>query len=88
MAVGAGLRPWARGGAAWDRQPWAGAAAGRATAAGRRASGAAGERDGGDVGRRHAGGGGQNGSTGAGVERACGERNRKEEERHGGGYFE
>jgi hypothetical protein len=24
--MGAGLRPWARGGAAWDRQPWAGAA--------------------------------------------------------------
>jgi hypothetical protein len=27
VVVGAGLRPWARGGAAWDRQPWAGAAA-------------------------------------------------------------
>jgi hypothetical protein len=25
--VGAGLWPWARGDAAWDRQPWAGAAA-------------------------------------------------------------
>jgi hypothetical protein len=89
-APGRGRWPWARGGAAWDRRPWAGAAAvgsvrrrgERRDGGGRRASGVAGERgrrDDGDVGRWRAGGGGQNG--GAGVERARGERNRKEEER-------
>jgi hypothetical protein len=59
------------------RRPWARCGGGRA-----------GRRRGGDVGRRRAGGGGQNGGAGAGVERARGERNRKEEERHDGGYFE
>jgi hypothetical protein len=63
--------PWARGGAAWDRQPWAGATAvgsvrrlgercdgGAGTAAGRRdGGGAAGERGGGRAGRRRDGGG-------------------------------
>jgi hypothetical protein len=73
------------------RLPWtaAGDGVGRATAfvvgrpggGGGRGRGAAGRRRGGDVGRRRAGGGGQNGGAGAGVERARGERNRKEEER-------
>jgi hypothetical protein len=90
-APGRGRRPWARGGAAWDRRPWAGAAAvGSVGRPGERrdGGGAAGRRRGGDVGRRRAGDGRQNGGAGAGVERAHGERNRKEEERHGGGYFE
>jgi hypothetical protein len=94
-APGRGRRPWARGGAAWDRRPWAGAAAvGLVRRAGERRdgggatgergggrAGAAGRRWGGDVGRRRADGGEQNGGAGAGVERARGERNRKEEER-------
>jgi hypothetical protein len=53
---GRGRWPWARGGAAWDRQPWAGAAAvGSVRRLGERrdGGGAAGERGGGgNAGRR------------------------------------